>query len=280
MEIKFIQLKSDPDIKLRIAQFPTKDKTNSGKTIVVIPGYFGAIEERKALAKKLSEKYNTIVLEPRGYGKSSKKHKRGIYTVPHFAEEMREVFQHLNLKDNKFVVFGSSLAVSALHQYSAYLEGEKPEPAALFITSPAPKYRESGILKIMAWMPNWLIAFIQKLLFIYMHFTRGKEERKNLVYAKRRFKELDPWVQRRIAVEAIGKVDFRDGEKDMKIPLCIFIAEKDDFTDPEDAKKYMNHEKSEINIIETSAHKFIEGNENVLTKHIFRYLSKKIWPKK
>jgi pimeloyl-ACP methyl ester carboxylesterase len=277
VEERFVTLESDPDIMLRTAQFRADNRSNNGKTIVIIPGYFCTVEEREVLARELSSRYNVLVFEPRGYGKSSKKRKKGIYGIDSYAREMRELFQILKLRNNEFAIFGSSLAVSAMHQYTAYMDGIKPEPAAMIMTSPAPKYREAGIFKLLSWMPNIIIAFFQRIVFLYLRITRSKEEWKNLDYAERRFKELDPWIQRRIAIETVGRIDFRDGEKDISIPICVFTAGKDDFTDPKDAKKYVHHPKSELITVDIDAHRFIEGNETLIAKHIISFLENKIW---
>ncbi|MBN1534094.1 MAG: alpha/beta fold hydrolase [Spirochaetes bacterium] len=278
MKIHYLTLASDPDISLRVASFTCGKEGNHDRTIVIIPGFFGSIEERTTLAEGLAENYNVIVYEPRGYGESSKKRQKGMYTVDSYAREMREVLRMLHLRDHGFVLFGSSLAIATLHQYSAYIDGEKPEPAAMIFVSPAPRYKQAGILRFLGWIPGWMITFVRKAVFLFLWLTRNREERKNLTYAQNRFVALDPWVQFRIAVESVARIDFNGGERDIPVPLCVFIAEKDDFTDPEHSRKYIHHPDSEMILVKADAHKFIQGKEDILVAHINRFLSTRIWP--
>ncbi len=277
MNESYLNLISDPDITLRIATFKNKQGRSDAKTVVIIPGFFGSIEERTILAAHLVEYFNVIIYEPRGFGKSTKKRLKWIYRIEDFAAEMREVFQLLELKDNEFVIFGSSLAVSFIHHYAAFLEGPKSEPAALVMVSPAPKYRGGGILRTIQFVPYWLQTVITTIIFTYLRLSRNKEEAGNLKYAETRFKELDPWVQFRIAVESVGYADFTGQERDIPVPVCVFSAEKDDFTNPEDAARYAHHEKSELVLVETDAHKFINGREKLISQRINEFFSRGIW---
>lgn len=277
MKESYLNLVSDPDITLRVATLKNKQGRSDAKTVVIIPGFFGSIEERTILAAHLVEYFNVIIYEPRGFGKSTKKRKKWIYRIRDFAAEMREVFQLLELKDNEFIIFGSSLAVSFLHYYAAFLDGPKPEPAALVFVSPAPKYRGGAILRALRFVPYWLQTVIRKIIFTYLRMTRNREERGNLTYAETRFKELDPWVQFRIAVESVGYADFTGEEIKIQIPVCAFSAVKDDFTNPEDAGRYTHHEKSELILVETDAHKFINGREKLISQRIHQFLSRGIW---
>ena len=219
MHIQTLTLPSFSEIYIKYVRLQTENEEGKDKTVVIIPGFFGTIEERYPLAQAFLKYYNVILYEPRGYGKSSELHVKGIYDIASYANEMREIFQELNLQSQKFTIFGSSLAVAMIHQYSAFLEGEKPEPAALLLASPSPKYREAGIFKRIEWFPDWLFSLFQKIVFLWLKITRNKKERKDVKYAEKRFYDNDPWVQRRIAIESLGVVDFRGHEGTIPYPL-------------------------------------------------------------
>ncbi len=280
MHFQTLTLPSFNEINIRYVYLQTDNEEGKDKTIVIIPGFFGTIEERYPLAQAFSKYYNVILYEPRGYGKSSKLHVKGIYDISSYANEMREIFQVLNLQSQQFTIFGSSLAVSMIHQYSVFLEGEKPEPAALLLASPAPKYREAGIFKRIGWFPDWLFSLFQKIVFLWLKITRNKKERNDVKNAEKRFYDNDPWVQRRIAIESLGAVDFRGQEGTIPYPLYIMSSINDDFTDPKDAKRYLvGNPLSEHKLFEHDSHKFIEGKEEALVEHINSFLSSKIWKK-
>ncbi len=273
----YIDLKSDPDISLRVASFKNKPGSSDAKTIVIIPGYFGSIEERSILAAHLVEYFNVIIYEPRGFGKSTKKRTKWIYRIRDYAAELREVIEELALKDGEFLLFGSSLSVSFIHYYAAFLEGEKPAPAALVFVSPAPKYRGAAILRAIRFTPYWLQTVITKIIFSFLRLTRNSEEAGNLTYAETRFRELDPWVQFRIAVESVGYANFTGEEDKITYPVCVFTALQDDFTSPEDAARYAQGEKSSLVLVEAKAHKFINGREEFIADNINDFLYRDVW---
>ena len=269
---------SDLEFSLRYCYLPTNNPEGKDKTIVIIPGYLSDIEERYPLAQNLSKYYNAVIYEPRGYGKSSAPHIKGIYNIPAYAREMRAVFRALGLQDKKFAIFGSCLATAPMHYYASYLEENTPYPAAMIMASPAPKYREAGIFNYVGWLPNWILAGFEKFVLTYLYYTRKKEERKNINYARRRFSELDGWSQRRIAIETICKVNLVDKQSDIPLPLLILASTNDDFVDITETAKYLKRNPlSEQKFFEHDSHKFIEGREPEIAEAIHSFLSRKIW---
>ena len=270
-KLEFISLPSAPEIKLRV--FTSFHKKGACTTIVIVPGYLGYIEERLPLAHALSKYYNVILYEPRGYGQSTALHKKGIYGVKDFANELKELIECYQLSDNNFAIFGSSLAVAFIHYYCVFLPDPKPKPIALLLASPSPKYREAGVFRKVRHLPNWLLDIFEVITFTWLQLTRNPEERKDLRYAKKRMKELDSWVQRRIAIETLGVVDFRGRESDIKIPILVLSSMKDDITDPEEAKAYLKgHKLSKQIFINHNSHKFIEGREREIAEYIHTFL--------
>jgi len=267
----YLTLKSDPDISLRAASFKNKKGRSDAQTIIIIPGFFGSIEERSILAAHLTDEYNVVIYEPRGFGKSTKKRKKGIYYPENFGRELQEVIELLELKDNEFIVFGSSLAVAFIHHFALL---DQSKAAALVLVSPAPYYRGSAVLRALRFTPYWLQTLIRMAIFGWLRLSRSKEEADNFAYAEKRFKELDPWVQFRVGVEGIGFTNLRGREKDIPGPVCVFSARKDDITSPEDAAKYTHNEKSELILVDSNAHKFINGREEFIARRMKEFLSK------
>jgi len=203
-------------------------------------------------------------------------HKKAIiYSVKNFARKLKELIEYYKLRDNSFAIFGSSLAVATIHSYCVDLPEPKPQPTALLLASPSPKYREAGIFRKVRFLPDCLLDVIERITFTWLYLTRNPEEHKDLNYAKRRMRELVSWSQRRIAIETLSTVDFRGREKDIKIPILVLSSMKDDFTDPTDAKTYLRgHKLSEQIFISHNSHKFIEGKEELITEYIHSFLQK------
>lgn len=280
MKTEYLTIKDGSvELKLRYCYLDTSNPHGKDKTVVLLPGYLGDIDERYPLAKSISKYFNVILYEPRGYGKSDAPRKKGIYTIEAYARELREVLRSFNLKDGEFAIWGSCLATAPMHYYASYLEDNTPRPAAMIMASPAPKYREAGIFNYVGWMPNWLLIFFQKIVLTYLYYTRNKNERKNIEFAKRRFAELDTWAQHRIAIETICKVDLDGKQEDIPFPLLILASTNDDFVDITETEKYLKrHPLSEQHFFEHPDHKFIEGKEDAIAEVIYEFLSKKIWP--
>ena len=55
--------------------------------------------------------------------------------------------------------------------------------------------------------------------------------------------------------------------------MSVFSAEKDDITSPEDAAKYTHNEKSELILVDSNAHKFINGREEFIARRMKEFLS-------
>lgn len=274
---EFLKTQSNPEIKLRYVFLRHQ---TSNKTIVLFPGYLGSIEERFPLIKEFNKHFNVIIYEPRGYGGSSKPHKKGIYGINDYAYELKQVLEHFKLQDNKFAIFGSSLGTVPMQYYGAYLSEPKPEPAAMLMVSASSHFPGANFFNYIGWLPDWLIVCVQKLIvFPFLLLTRGKESRKDTKYAIKRMNELDGWVQRRIAIECIAKTNLKGKEQDNKYPLFLIASSDDAYSPPEVVKQYVRaNPLNESKFINTGEHKLIEGREPELVEYMCEFLQQKIWP--
>jgi len=269
VEDKYLEVSKKPFIQLRHKYFQCLDERYQNRTIIMIPGWLDSIEARTPLIESFQRYANIIIYEPRGFGKSSKPHKRGIWGVEEFTDDLSKVIELYNLKDDEFFIWGSCIG-SAL-SYLYYLTKNGVKPKGMLSASPESKFKTKWWFNVLKLLPYPLLWLAQKLvvfvLRIYLKFKTPKETA-NLDYALKRFKEAGLYIQLRILVEFIHKYDIRGREKGLDLPILVLIAEQDWFTDPENSKLFATlHPKSKL-IRFGDAHRIIVGNHEIIGDHV------------
>ncbi|NPD88384.1 MAG: alpha/beta fold hydrolase [Asgard group archaeon] len=260
--IQFISTNKDPEIKVRIAKFPSINEKHSSRTIVLIPGWLSGIDNYSPLAKSLMSYGNVVIYEPRGFGKSIAPHKKGFYSPKEYRRELAFVLESLEIEDGNFTIFGGCSGGFQAMDY--YLNGKGPKPNALAVISPEEKINTPFWLPILGWLPSFMMNFIQKIIIVfyglYLKLRRTKESQ-NVSWATERMKVNDNWCLRRYVLEFTIKYDIRDRQKEIDVPLIMFVGEKDYFVDPEASKKFLHNPNSEIVKLKTTQHRIQKGNE-------------------
>ncbi len=240
MGIKFLDVSEQPPIQLRHAYFPTtsEKEENKNRTIVMVPGWLDRIEKRTDLIEEFRKYSNVIFCEPRGFGESSAPHKHNIYTVKHLTDDLSKMIEQYHLKDKEFYMWGSCLGSAMAFIYCIDKKG--PLPRAIIASGPVSKFKTPWWFNLVKGLPFFIIKIIEKIaiagLKLYLRFKRP-EETQNVDYAIKRFDESDLYVQIRILLEFIHKYDIRGQEEKLKdIPIKVFSAKADWFTEPEQSE--------------------------------------------
>ena len=273
--IDIVKTHSDPEVKIRVAKFPCTDERHSRRNIIIVPGWLSGIDNFTSTAKALQAYGNIVVYEPRGFGESLTPHKKGLFTVDKYNEELKLVLNHLKFKDKDFILLGSCAGAAMVFSY--VLDGTGKKPNALVVFSPNERYKTPFWLPILGWIPTFFMSFIQKLIIIFYRLhvkIRSQKESENVTWAEERLKKNDAWSLRRYVLEFIISYDIIGRQKEIDIPMLIFIAKKDYFVDIEKSKEFTHHLDTEIFQVDISMHRIQEGNEKLIAKEVARYLNK------
>lgn len=274
-EIIFVTTSEEPKFKIRLAMFPSLDSKYSNRNIIIIPGWLSAIDNFTTMAKAMQKYGNAIIYEPRAFGESVSTHKKGYFSSDDYNRELAVIIKYLHLEDKDFVILGSCSGGSQAFIY--YLDGEGPKPGALVIFHPQEFYNTPFFVPMLGWIPTFVMKFVQKMIIIlyraYLKLRRTGES-PTVTWADERLKKNDDWSLRRFVIEFIVKYDIRNRQKEIDIPIQMFVAEKDHFVDPERSEKFLHHEESEIISLKDTLHRVHAGNEDEIALNIDRFLRK------
>ena len=274
-EIVFVTTNTEPEFKARLGIFPSLNPKLSQRNIIIIPGWLSAIDNFTTMAKALQNYGNAIIYEPRGFGKSISAHKKGYYGPDDYNKELAKVIEFLKLKDKDFCILGSCSGGSQAFNYC--LDGEGPKPGVLVVYSPNEFYDTPFFVPALGWIPTFIMKIVQKMIIIlyrvYLKLRRTGESQA-VTWADDRLKKNDDWSLRRFVVEFIVNYDIRGRQKELEMPIQMFVAEKDHFVDPERSKKFIHHKESEIVAVKDTLHRVHEGKEETIAKDINDFLNK------
>ncbi len=274
-KIDYVVTNDDPEVKIRLALFDSKNTDYKNRNIIIIPGWLSAIDNYTPMAEALQEYGNAIIYEPRGFGESITPHKKGLFSPEEYNKELGRVIAHLKLKDKEFFILGSCSGASQMYNY--YLNGEGSKPAVLAAFNSQEKYSMPFFIPILGVIPTFIMKFIQKMIiFIYKSILKLRRtgESPTITWASNRLKLNDDWSLRRHVIEFTRKYNIVGRQKEIDVPLITFTAEKDYFVNPEISKKYLHHKDSALIILKTEMHRIHEGREKEIANHIHDFLMK------
>lgn len=267
MDYEYLQTSEKPPIKLRHKFFPTKNKENNNRKLVMIPGFLDNIDNRMPLVSAFQEISNIIMYEPRGYGKSSAPRKRGKYKVKYYVEDFEKLIEHYGLKDKEYYVWGSCVGSAIIYQY--YLDSDGPKPAAIIAASPDAKFKTQWWFEIVNILPYPLVWLVYKIvIFVLRRYLKRKNpsDVKNIDYSVDRFNKLDLYVQMRILIELIHRYDIRGRESELDVPMLILSPKKDWFVDPENSKRMAQYHPKSKYVGLGDAHRMIVDTEKEIAE--------------
>lgn len=275
MNESYLQVSEKPFIQLRHCFLETKQPENQHRTIIIIPGWLGTIEERMPLAESFLRFANVIIYEPRGFGKSSAPHKRKIWSIEHFAQDLAKIIKFYKLQEGEFYIWGSCVGSAIAFYY--YLNKLGPKPKALLLASPQDKFKTKWWFNLFKWTPYFVLVLVEKIVVFFLELylkLKKPDEVKNVKYAVKRFAEADLYVQLRILIELIHEYNIKKVKDKLNLPILVFTAKADWFTLPENAKQFAKmHPHSEL-VEFGNSHRIIDGNETNIGDHIAKFIEK------
>ena len=275
LQVDFVVTNDNPEVKIRLGIFKSKNSNKKSKPIIVIPGWLSAIDNFTPMAEALQKYRTAIIYEPRGFGESIPPHKKGLFSPEKYNEELTRVIEHLNFKDKEFIILGSCSGASQMYSY--FLDGKGPKPVFLAAFNSQEKYDMPFFVPVLGVIPTFLMKFIQKMIIVIYRFIlklKRTGESPNVTWAANRLKVNDDWSLRRHVMEFTHAYDIRNRQKDIDVPLITFTAEKDHFVNPEISKKFLHHKDSELVVLETEFHRIHEGREIEIAEQIQKFAEK------
>ena len=275
IEIECILTNENPEVKIRIAKFPCTNKKYSNRNIIIIPGWLSAIDNFTPTAKAMQSFGNIFIYEPRGFGESLTTHKKGLFSIEEYNNELSSVINHLQFEDKNFIILGSCSGGSQLFNY--YLDGQGKKPNVLIVFSPQEHYKTPFWLPALGWLPTFIMKIVQRMIIVFYRLylkLRRKAESENVTWADERLKKNDAWSLRRYVLEFVINHDIIDRQKEIDVPILMFVAKKDHFVSPEKANKFAHHKDSEVFQIDVSMHRVQEGNEKQIAEKSNEFLEK------
>ncbi|MHA1667455.1 MAG: hypothetical protein ACTSUR_02260, partial [Candidatus Heimdallarchaeaceae archaeon] len=163
--------------------------------------------------------------------------------------------------------------------FNYVLNSKGPKPDLLIVISPQEKYKTPFWLPALGYIPSFIMNFIQKLIIIfYRAYLRMKktQDSENVSWAADRLAKNDAWALRRYVFEFIINYDIKDRQKEISMPLLMFVGEKDYFVNPEISKKFLYNQASEIVTVKTTLHRIHEKNEDFIAKKCHDFVEKNL----
>ncbi|MBI2051683.1 alpha/beta hydrolase [Candidatus Roizmanbacteria bacterium] len=177
----------------------------AGKPLLLVHGWGGSGESLKTLADLASKKYQTILLDLPGFGKSDPPNPE--WGIGGYAKVVAEFLKKLNL--TKINYFGHSFGGTI----GIYLAAKHPELFDALVISAAPFKRNKKVIRsfrsIRAFTPNWM-----RLLFYRVFFPDSDLPK---------FPHLEKNFRR------IVRQNLRSSAKKISIPTLILWGEDDTY---------------------------------------------------
>ncbi len=273
-KIHWIVTNVDPEVRIRCLEVIPPEVDKSKPTIVILPGWLSRIESRNVLIQEFAKFFRVIMMEPRGFGESTKPTFKGAYTIEALTNELRIVLEYFKLQNNEFVIFASSVT-SALSLL--YLTHEvKPKPLALALISPPQYYDEPIWMKILSVFPLPFLVGIRDLVFkILIWRAKTADEKKNLRQGQQKLRDANPRSQMRFYKEFLRNYDIRRDLEKIDIPMIAFTPSFDRLTPIEESEDLTKlHPLSEYHKFEKKSHRIIDENEERIAQLTEAFIDK------
>jgi pimeloyl-ACP methyl ester carboxylesterase len=221
-------------VSLRLFSFTPKSKRKK-PDIVFVAGWITQIDSWGEVLKEMTERHRVYYIETREKISSEVKG-RVSYGAEAMGEDTAATVAHLGLKDDEYILFGSSLGATAILDGYKHL---KTKPKSLALIAP------NAVFRIPLFWRLVILAFIPPAYFIlkpiikwYLRTFRMDIESDRAQYEKyaRNLEAADPWKLKRAAI-ALWKYQVWDELEGIDVPVLIVGGSKDTLHEPENLRK-------------------------------------------
>jgi pimeloyl-ACP methyl ester carboxylesterase len=229
-KVKEEKIKVSPQVKLRIVTF-TPEKGNNNPTVLFVAGWITLIKAWENVLKEMTKDFEVFYVETREKISSQVKGKVD-YGVEDIGQDIVALIDHFNLKDQNYILFGSSLGATAILDSCLFL---KIKPLCLVLIGPNAVFRVPKFGKVIIRI-FWPRLYIILKPFIKWYLKNFRLDVKNdfAQYEKycNNIDAADPWKLKKAAIK-LSKYGVWDYINKIDIPALIVGASKDTLHTPE-----------------------------------------------
>jgi pimeloyl-ACP methyl ester carboxylesterase len=231
-KIEFIDVSEN--VSLRLITF-SQPKPSKKPPIVFVPGWVSQISGWLKVLLEMTREYKVYYIETRE--KISSIVKEDVeYTIEEMGKDVIKVLEHLEIKDKKYYLFGSSLGGTIILDLWRFLE---TKPLCLILVGPNAEFRvpKSWHYIVTIFYPP-LYKLLKPTVKWYLRTFRMNIESDFAQYEKysEALDSADPWKLKK-AVLSVEKYKVWDLLNDIHTPTLIFTASKDKLHEPENLKR-------------------------------------------
>lgn len=227
-------VKISDDVTLRVVTFITPIE-NENPSVVFVAGWITQMIAWKSVLKEMTKDFNVIYVETREKISSCLKRKAD-YDVTTIGKDIAKLVDKLNLREGRYVLFGSSLGATVIVDCFQYL---MKKPLALVLIGPNAVFRVPRIWHFIVklFYPP-LYALIRPSVKWYLKNFRLNVKADRQQYEKycQALDAADPWKLKK-AVLAVEKYEIWDRLKLISCPTLLVGASKDVLHEPENLRK-------------------------------------------
>jgi pimeloyl-ACP methyl ester carboxylesterase len=229
-KVKEEMIKVSPQVKLRIVTF-TPEKANNNPTVLFVAGWITLIKAWENVLKEMTKDFEVIYVETREKISSQVKGKVD-YGVEDIGQDIVALVDHFNLKDQNYILFGSSLGATSILESCLFL---KIKPLCLVLIGPNAVFRVPKFGKVIIRI-FWPRLYIILKPFIKWYLKNFRLDVKNdfAQYEKycNNIDAADPWKLKKAAIK-LSKYEVWGFINKIDIPALIVGASKDTLHTPE-----------------------------------------------
>ena len=227
-------VKISEDVSLRVITF-TPPQKNNNPTVLFIPGWISLMKGWQIVLKEMTKDFNIIYAETREKITSNVCNTKD-FSVEAIADDLIKIIEIYNLKENEYIMFGSSLGGTAILESYQRL---KVKPLCFALLGPNAEYR----------MPAWG-RFIIKIFWIRLYpgfkqFVKWylKTFRLDIEHDRAQYEKycnaLDAADPKKLKPGALALAKYKvwDILGDIDLPVLIIGATKDLLHEPENLIK-------------------------------------------
>lgn len=225
------------NISLKVITF-TPAIENDNPVILFIPGWISLIKGWKEVLQEMTKDFTVYYVETREKISSNVTGKIE-YSVEATGKDIVELISKLNLKNQRYVLFGSSLGATSILDCYRFM---KEDPLCLVLIGPNAEFRipRYGIVMIKLFYPPFY-NFFKPYVKWYLKTFRldAKSDRAQYEKYSSVLDAADPWKLKRAAL-AVSKYTVWNLLSAIKYPALIIGASKDKLHEPDNLKRIVS----------------------------------------
>lgn len=222
------------NVSLKVITFTPSQKTDN-PPVIFVPGWITLMSAWKIVLHEMTKDFPIYYIETREKISSQVVGKAG-YGVEDIGKDIVQLVKHFNLKDNRYILFGSSLGASALLDSCRFLDRA---PFCMVLIGPNAVFRVPRFGKIFIYfLPPRLFLLVKPLVKWYLKTFRLDIKSDYEQYEKYcgNIDSADPWKLKK-AIMKLWNWQAWNLLPGIKYPVVIFGASKDSLHEPENLKQ-------------------------------------------